>query len=231
MPGTTTSKDRNQLLWHPAVLPTDGSADGRYTVAVTPVDKNGQVGTVVYRTLIYDTQTPRITDATHIALHQPSTYINGSLTQFQFTIEDVGPAGIDLDAQTIQFQKKSGEAVTGQITHDDTSQLFFTLDTPLPTDGSADGEYTLAVKLVDKAGNPVQTEYTIFYDSQAPSLATVSLQTQTPSELTPYQVTDIAESINEITLNFIEATRVDFTNTTVRVNGSGCIRDPAHLIK
>ncbi len=217
--GIITSNGTNQLTWTPAALPTDGSADGRYTVTITPVDKSGRSGTVVNRHFIYDTQNPRITATTPATLHQPISYIGGSLAQFQFTVVDVGPASLDLDDQTIGFKKKSGEAVSGQITHDGTDQLFFTLSTPLPTDGSADGEYTLTVNLVDKAGNPHQVEHHIFYDSQAPRLSTVSLSTETPLNLTPYQVTDLSESINKLTLNFIETTRVDFKNTVITLIG------------
>ena len=67
----------------------------------------------------------------------------------------LGPSLLDLDDQTIGFKKKSGEVVSGQITNDGSNQLFFTLSAPLPTDGSADGEYVLTVDLVDKAGKPL----------------------------------------------------------------------------
>ena len=219
VPGITTSKGDNQLIWRPIALPTDGSADGRYIVAITPVDKAGRTGDVVYRSFIFDTQAPRISASSPVTLHQPVSYIGGSLTQFQFTVEDIGPALLDLDAQTIGLEKKDGEAVSGQITHDGINQIFYTLSAPLPTNGSADGEYTLTVNLVDQAGNPYQVEHNIFYDSQAPSLSSVSLSTDTPLELTPYQVTNLSESISQLTLNFVEMTRVDFANTGTTLIG------------
>ena len=215
VPGITTINDENQLIWKPSVLPSDGSADGRYTVSVTPVDKAGRTGNVAYRAFVYDTQSPQITAAVPIVLHQPISYLGDSLEQFQFSVEDVGPALLDLDVQTISFTKKSGEVVAGHTTHDNNNQLFFTLPAPLPTDGSADGEYTLKVNLVDRAGNPSQVQHTIVYDSQAPQLASVSLNTETPLNLTPYQVTDLSESISKITLKFVEMTRIDFDNTII----------------
>ena len=219
VPGITTTNDENQLIWQPIALPTDGSADGRYTVAITPVDKVGRTGDVAYRSFILDTQAPRISAATPITLHQPISYIGESLTQFQFTAEDVGPALLDLDDQTIVLNKTSGEAVAGQITHDGNNQLFFTFFAPLPTDGSADGEYVLTVDLLDKAGNPYQLKHNLFYDSQVPRLSAVSLNTETPLSLTPYQVTDLSESISKLTLNFVESTRVDFTETAIVLAG------------
>ncbi len=219
VPGITTINDENQLIWRPSVLPSDGSADGRYTVSVTPVDKAGRTGDVAYRAFIYDTQFPQITAAAPIALHQHISYLGDSLEQFQFSVEDVGPALLDLDDQTISFTKKSGEVVAGHTTNDNNNQLFFTLPAPLPTDGSADGEYILTVNLVDRAGNPSQVQHTIVYDSQAPQLASVSLNTETPLNLTPYQVTDLSESISKITLNFVEMTRIDFDNTIITLMG------------
>ena len=91
VPGITTINDENQLIWKPSVLPSDGSADGRYTVSVTPVDKAGRSGDVAYRAFVYDTQSPQITAAAPITLHQPISYMGDSLEQFQFSVEDVGP--------------------------------------------------------------------------------------------------------------------------------------------
>ena len=218
--GITTSNGTNELTWTPTVLPVDGSADGRYTVTITPIDKSGRSGTIVNRHFILDTQAPRITASTPVTLYQPVSYIGDSLSYFQFTVEDAGPSLLDLDDQTIGFKKKSGEVVSGQITNDGSNQLFFTLSAPLPTDGSADGEYVLTVDLVDKAGNPYQIEHNISYDSQAPQLSVVSLNTETPLNLTPYQVTDLSESINKLTLNFVESTRVDFAETVITLMSS-----------
>ena len=223
VPGTTTINDRDQqnwqLIWRPIVLPTDGSGDGTYTVAVTPVDNAGRTGNVALRGFIYDTQEPRVTSASPVTLHQPVSYLGGSFPQLQFTIEDVGPASLELDAQTISLTNSAGETVSGQITHDGVNQLFYTLSAPLPTDGSADGEYLVTVNLLDRAGNPHQFQHNIFYDSQAPLISTVSLNTDTPLDLIPYQVIDLDESVNRITVDFVESTRVDFENTVVSLIG------------
>ena len=103
VPGQTSTNGTDALIWDPISLSTDGSADGRYTVAVTPKDKAGRQGDVTYRQFVYDTQAPRITASTPVSLSQPATYIGGSLTQLQFTVEDVGPAGLELSEQTIEL--------------------------------------------------------------------------------------------------------------------------------
>ena len=219
IPGIITSNEVNQLTWVPTVLPTDGSADGRYTVVVTPKDKIGRQGDTIYRQFVYDTQEPRITASTPVSLSQPATYIR-DLTQFQFTVEDVGPAGLELEEQNVELLDFDGAPIDASLTFDEiNSQLYLTLDTPLVQDGSADGEYTVKVSLVDKAGNASDSEQTFVYDSQAPRLSSVSISPE--MELVPQQIIEISESISSITLQFEEATRVDFTNTVVALVGPG----------
>ena len=82
-------------------------------------------------------------------------------------------------------------------------------------DGSVDGTYTVKVSLVDKSGNILESEQTFVYDSQVPQLASISVNTEPSMELVPQEITEISESISRITLQFEEATRVDFTNTVL----------------
>ena len=219
-PGITTSNGKNQLRWIPIVLPDDGSADGRYTVAVTPRDRTGRQGEIIYRQLIYDTQEPRVTAATPIELNQPVTYVGGTLTQLQFSVEDVGPAGLDLETQRVELLAANGVPVAGTLTADEISnQLYFTLDAPFPRDGSADGEYPVKFSLVDKSGNRLDAERKLIYDSQVPRLSSVMINTDSPMELLPQRLTEILEPISNITFQFEEATRVDFVNTVITLVG------------
>ena len=217
IPGTTTINDSNQLIWIPIPFATDGSADGQYNVAVTPVDMNGRSGTVVNRNFIYDSQAPRITAASPITLHAPVSYIGGGLSEFILTIEDEGPAGFVLLSQVAALMDASDKLVPATITHDDlTDQLYLTLSTPFANDGSADGTYTLNVALIDKAGNRKTSQYTVVYDSRIPQISSVKVNTAgVAKDLVASEVTELSESISTITLSFSEATRVDFANTAV----------------
>ena len=217
-PGITTSNGTNQLTWVPVVLPTDGSADGRYTVAVTPVDATGRQGEVVYRQFVFDTQTPRITAATPLELNQPVTYVGGVFSQFQFTLEDVGPAGLELEDQAVEFFDANGAPVAGTLTIDElNSQLYFTFAEPFRRDGSADGAYQITFSLVDKSENRLEAAHKLVYDSQVPHLSSVIASTASPMELLPQQVTEILEPISRMTLKFEDATRVDFANTMIQL--------------
>ena len=219
-PGITTSNGTNQLTWVPIILPADGSADGRYTVTVTPVDATGRQGEAVYRQFIYDTQTPRITAAAPLELNQPVTYVGGIFSQFQFTLEDVGPAGLELEDQAVEFLDANGVPVPGTLTIDDINdQFYFTFDAPFPRDGTADGDYLVRFSLVDKSENRLNVERKLFYDSQVPRLASVMINTDSPMALLPQQLAEILEPISEITLQFEEATRVDFVNMGITLTG------------
>ena len=219
-PGITTSNGTNQLTWIPIVLPTDGSADGRYTVTITPKDRTGRQGEVVYRQFVYDTQKPRIIDATPMELTQPVTYVGDTFTQLQFSLEDVGPAGLDLEAQRVEFFDAAGTPVSGVLTIDDINdQLYFTLTSPFPRDGSADGDYLIKFSLTDKSGNRLDAEHKLVYDSQVSQLSAVTVNTVSPIELLPHRITDILEPISNITLQFEEATRVNFASTVITLTG------------
>ena len=238
VPGQTRPNGTDGLIWEPVSLPTDGSADGRYTVAVTPVDKAGRQGDVVYRQFIYDTESPQITSASPLTLNAPVSYVSGDVSQFVFTVEDVGPADFVLESQAIALRNATGSVVPATVTHSQdraeasaASTLYLTLSSPFAQDGSADGEYTVLLDLVDKAGNRLDSEHTFIYDSQVPQLSTVTLNTEPalPSggwELVPGEIADISEAISRITLAFEDATRVDFANTQITLMGPDDVAIP-----
>ena len=170
VPGATGSDGENLIVWEPITLTSDGTTDGRYSVYITPADEAGRQGSTVYREFIYDTQEPEIITAAPMDLSQPVSYISQSLTQFSFTIADIGPADLELSDQKVTLRDASGNLVPAQLTNDTATQLFLTLDQPLPLDGSMDGEYTLLIELADKARNPYTVEHLIVYDTQAPTL-------------------------------------------------------------
>ncbi len=219
-PGFTTSSEENQLTWVPIVLPTDGSADGRYTVTVTPKDKDGRQGETVYRQFIYDTQEPRVTAAVPVDLSQFVSYIGDRLTRLQISVEDVGPAGLVLEEQKVTILDAEGVPVAGTLTTDKINeQLYFTFASPFPRDGSKDGEYLVAFSLIDKSGNQLDAEHRFVYDSQVPKLTGVTLNTAMPTELHPNEVPEILEPISGIVFKFEDTTLVDFANTVIQLVG------------
>ena len=207
VPGGTGSNGEDLIVWEPITLTSDGTTDGRYSVYITPVDKAGRQGSTVYREFIYDTQDPEIQAAEPINLSQPVSYSSQSLTQFSFTIADIGPADLELSDQKVTLRDASGGLVPTQLTNDTENQLFLTLDQPLPLDGSMDGEYTVLVELADKAGNSYTVEHLIVYDTQTPTLVST---VPADGALLTEDVTQI-----QVTLNDEGSSGIDWAVTTV----------------
>ena len=197
---------------------------GEYVLSLTPRDRLGNEGNTLYRRFIHDTEEPQITGPTPLVLNQqPVTYIGGSVRDvtFTFTVEDVGPAGLLLTEQRVEVLNADGENVPVALTYDElSSQVHLALSSALPRDGSADGEYTLQIALVDKAGNSAEAVHTLVYDSQPPQLTAALINTAAPIELLPNTAVSVFEPINRITLQFEEATRMDFENTEVTLVGA-----------
>ena len=134
------------------------------------------------------------------------------------------------ESQTIELLDASGTAVSTALTYDElASQLYLTLSSPFAQDGSADGEYTVKLGIVDRSGNLLDAEYTFIYDSQVPSLSSVRVNTESPVALVPNRIAEISESVSSITFEFEEATRVDFANTQVTLTGPGWRSDSADV--
>ena len=205
--GTTSTNGTDLIVWRSATLSSDGSSDGRYAVYVYPVDKKGREGNTIYREFVYDTQKPEITAAEPINLSQPVSYISESLTQLQFTVQDVGPADLTLDDQEISLRNQNGTLVPTKLTNDSNNQLFLTLDEPLPLDGSRDGEYTVVIAFSDKAGNVLSVEHPIVYDTQAPTLVST----------VPAHGAQLTEDVSQIQVNLNDegGSGIDWDVTTV----------------
>ena len=216
VPGRIGSNGEDLIVWEPVTLTADGTTDGRYKVYIRPVDKAGRRGNTVYREFVYDTQEPEIIAAApmDMNLSQPVSYMSQSLTQFNFTVADVGPADLELSDQKVSLRDAGGSLVPAQLTNDTENQLFLTLDQPLPLDGSMDGEYTILIELADKAGNLYTIEHLIVYDTQAPTLVST---VPADGALLTEDVTQI-----QVELNDEGGSGIDWTLTTVTlINPNG----------
>ena len=168
--GAQTSRGENQIMWRPLQYVTDGSADGVYTATVTPVNSGGRVGIPARYQFTLDTQEPEVASITPIDLTQPLSYISQQLIQIAAQVEDVGPAGLEVDDQRLQLLDARGNLIPAVQSNDGESQIFLTLSQPLTADGSDDGVYTVNLELMDKAGNLNPFSHQLIYDTQAPTL-------------------------------------------------------------
>ncbi|MCH8290105.1 Ig-like domain repeat protein [Candidatus Poribacteria bacterium] len=195
----------NTITWIPLELLTDGTADGRYTVTVTPQDSAGRSGIRAIHQFTFDTQEPDVINVSPINLSQPVSYIGQQFTQIVAQVADVGPANLEIAAQVIELRDSNGRIVPADLTNDNGSQIFLTLSQPLATDGSDDGEYTVIINLTDQAGNVNRIEHSLVYDTQAPTLVSTEPEdgSQILDELT----------VIEATLNDRGGSGIDFTTS------------------
>ena len=169
--GVQTSRGGNQIVWRPLQHPTDGSADGVYTMTVTPVNSGGRLGIPSRYQFTLDTQEPEVTMVKPIDLTQALSYIGQQIIQIAAQVEDVGPAGLEVDDQRLELRDPRGNVVPAVQSNDGQAQIFLTLSQPLTADGSDDGRYTVSLELTDKAGNVNPLTHQLVYDTQVPTLS------------------------------------------------------------
>ena len=226
--GVQTARGENQIVWRPLQLATDGSADGIYTVTITPVNSDGRLGIPARYQFTLDTQEPEVASVTPIDLTQPLSYISQQLIQIAAQIEDVGPAGLEVDDQRLQLLDASGNLVPAVQTNDGESQIFLTLSQPFATDGSDDGVYTVTLDLMDKAGNLNSLSHQLIHDTSIPTVISVIANTDPPTVIPSNGLTAIETSFNGLTIKLSDAngettpvSGIDLVGTGVQLLGPG----------
>jgi len=215
--GVQISRGENQIVWKPIQLATDGSADGIYTVTITPVNSGDRLGIPSRYQFTLDTQEPEVTSVTPIDLTQPLSYIGQQLIQIAAQVEDVGPAGLEVEDQRLQLHDAGGNVIPAVQSDDGESQIFLTLAQPLTADGSNDGIYTVTLDLVDKAANLNPISHQLVYDTQAPTLVSTN---PTDGSLRSDDITSITARLNDTGgsgIDFVESmlTLLDATGNPV----------------
>ncbi len=183
-------------------LRADGSADGRYRIQVTPADLAGNTFTSpIEYPFFYSTQKPEIVSTT------PAEFsFAPQLTSVSATLLDYSGEGIDFDHSTIQLTGPNGNTRAGRMRADKlTSTLMLELDAPLPRNGEADGEYSIGLTVVDKAGNLLETSRSFIYDTQIPQIVSVTANTEPPTPIPAEQLQIINQSLTEIAIRFSDA--------------------------
>lgn len=187
---------------------TDGSADGVYRLEITPADLAGNVGGLSAVEFVYATQVPEI----EMLTPNDGTNVN-RISEIRALIRDYSGEGIDLEKSGIRLSNADGADVHG-IRGDDEERTL-TLKLRLPTDGTADGMYTVHLNLVDNLG--VEAAYTrqFTYDSVPPRIVSDSLP---PREniinenriIVEFEVTDSPSTLGS-------GSGVDFDATTIQL--------------
>ena len=186
-------------------LKVDGSDDGVYQIQVTPKDLAGnEYQSPVLFEFFYITQKPEIISTSP----EEKTYVS-QLNQLWTVLEDHSGEGIDIKKSTIRLIAPDGKTVSGRQIDDRDVTIRWILEPPLPTDGTADGEYSISIFAVDKAGSEITYQMNFFYDSGIPQI----------TKIIPADGEAIYEPISEITITLTDGTGsgVDLAGTNVKL--------------
>jgi methionine-rich copper-binding protein CopC len=157
-----------------------------YTITITLADKAGNQQT--YQSEFDFVEKPEDLLPEVASVDPPDRALVNSVSQVSAVLIDNSEEGIDLDLSSIRLVGPDGVEVGGVQTDDDNSTITWELTSPLPTDGSVDGTYTINVNAVDKAGGTTAFTSTFTYDTQVPTIVSItpadgSVLTAGPSEV------------------------------------------------
>ena len=214
--GVRTNDDTGRFAFRSSVLPEGGM----YTLVVTLVDRAGNQS--IPHRFIYDAEEPTIEGVSHIDPTTTVSNVGEFLTRLEATVTDVG-TGIDFDQSLIQLLNAAGEVVPGTLYHDDEATIGWELGTPFTREGNFDGLYSLHVSAVDKAGYVEEKTFALRYDTQVPTIHTVSVAKNggTPIGLSEAEVPLITYPVSQITVGFSDGqgSGLDVLRTTVSLIG------------
>ena len=204
-------------------LRADGSDDGFYRVQVTPADLAGNTLTSpVEFQFFYGTRKPEVISTT------PTEFASVThLTEVSAILQDHSGEGIDFERASIRLIAPDQSVISGHQTVDEPqSSITWQLNQPLSRDGSADGEYTIQLLLVDKVGNSVDIEHTFIYDTLIPTIVSVTPNTDPPTVIPSDGLTVIESSFNGLTIKIsdtngqtIPVGGIDLAGTRVQLLG------------
>ena len=146
-------------------------ADGSYTLSVLLLDG---LGNAMSEAALYpftlDTEAPRVQSSSPIDVSFSVSYVSDSLSYFEASLTDEGPSGLEMESASIRLLGPGGAEVAGESSHNGVDTVRLQLSSPLATNGSDDGVYTLMVEASDRAGNSLSVSSSAVYDTQAPEL-------------------------------------------------------------
>ena len=206
IPTSVSNDGQKQITLTFDPFKTDGSADGVYRLEITPADLAGNVGGLSIVEFVYATHAPEIETLTPA----DGTFVN-RVPEIRVLVLDRSGEGIDFEKSTIGVSDSNDVNVAGILGNDGDRTLALKLG--LPTDGAADGRYTVNLNLVDNLG--VSAAYTrqFTYDSVPPTIVAASRLPVDNRIIAEIEVTDTSAA-------GVTGSGVDFDATTIELQDS-----------
>ena len=192
---------------------------------MTPTDLAGNTLTSpVEFQFFYGTRKPEVITTT------PAEFASVTqVTEVSAILQDHSGEGIDFDRASILLIAPDQSSIPGHQTIDESqSSITWELNQPLSRDGSADGEYTIQLLLVDKVGNSTEVEHTFIYDTLIPTIVSVMANTNPPTVIPANRLTAIEQAFEEMTIQLSDVNNgttpvsgIDLAGTGVQLLGPG----------
>ena len=180
------------------------SENGKYTAAIAVVDRAGNIAekTVDFT---FDNVAPNLREvATPNGTLTPGSGISKRMNFVEVTLSDNLPDGLSLSDSTIRLTGPNG-AVLGRQTQPAADKIRWIFLSPLlTTDGLMDGEYTIEVVAIDKAGNQTGTLQIPFIYDNLPPLVTLGSEEESPFTLNQDTIYH-AQPLSQIVATFDDA--------------------------
>ena len=178
---------------------------------MTPADLAGNTLTSpVEFQFFYGTREPEVIART------PAEFASVTqVTEVSAILQDHSGEGIDFDRASILLIAPDQSSIPGHQTIDESqSSVTWELNQPLSRDGSVDGEYTIQLLPIDRAGNSADVEHTFVYDTLIPSIVSVTANTDPPTAIPLNGSIAIDSSFERLTIQISDA-----NDATTQVSG------------
>jgi flagellar hook assembly protein FlgD len=151
-------------------LTPEQRADGVYTIEVVPVDQLGNKAfTPNQFKFNFDTTPPAVSTNPGA-----DAFLTSPISSVSAILDDGIGSGVNLSTSKITVSGPSGPLRGAQV-NNGINTIIFQFDSPLATDGSADGDYTIEVIAQDILGNVSdQLKFSFEYKSRVPALVKIS---------------------------------------------------------
>ena len=159
---------------------------GRYNIELTLKDKAGNAYTYTFRFDLIDEGTTLMPEI--VSVDPADGSYKNALTQVTAVLKDNSGKGLNLVLSTVTLENPDGIVVPGIKKDNKNDTIIWELSSPLPTDGSADGVYTIKVKAVDKTGDSTEESYSFTYDTLVPTVTSIIPVDKSTLTVAPAQI-------------------------------------------
>ncbi|MEK7399263.1 MAG: Ig-like domain-containing protein, partial [Candidatus Poribacteria bacterium] len=144
---------------------------GKYSIEISLKDRAGNANPIIKKFDYVGKSSDVLPEVTSTDPADKS--FKNTVTRIVTVLKDNSTKGLDFDLSTIRLFNPNNVLVAGFQTDDDNRTINWELNSPLPTDGSADGTYTIKIKAVDKTGANREQAFTFLYDTKVPIITSI----------------------------------------------------------